>query len=220
MGWDETGRIVFFGKMVQTAATPAALAKLGDEMMKKTEKMSAEVFILTYGAFVSHLVHDLDSLASVNTALMKSGVQIGYRLIEDFLAQAMPAASSAGIQLGECRDFRETIEWIRVAFRVYLGTSPSVRQFSEDGKECTLVFEDGNPLMEFVELPVNLQPPQSKDGQHDGLIFSNLLAGVVKGALEMVQVQVECEMVQEDQLDCLRVRLIKLLEEESPPNED
>ena len=47
-----------------------------------------------------------------------------------------------------------------------------------------------------------------------------MLCGVIKGALEMVQVQVDVDMLYEDQQECIRVRLVKYLEEEAPPSED
>ena len=127
------------------------------------------------------------------------------------------------------------MEWVtRVGFKLYLNTVPSIRSWSEDSKECVVVFEEGNPLMEFVELPTNLvssgslggsqgQGQGSKDQreqQQDGLVYGNMLCGVIKGALEMVQVQVDVDMLYEDQQECIRVRLVKYLEEEAPPSED
>jgi hypothetical protein len=58
---------------------------------------------------------------------------------------------------------------------MFMGITPEVSQWSADGKEFTLEFED-NPLEEFVELP--------QDGQE--LNYSNLYCGVIRGSLEMV----------------------------------
>ena len=50
--------------------------------------------------------------------------------------------------------------------------------WSADNKQFSLVFEE-NPLADFVELP--------DDGKaQDELWFSNILCGVLRGALEMV----------------------------------
>ena len=46
---------------------------------------------------------------------------------------------------------------------------------SQDGKEFSLILEE-NPLSDFVELPDDAQD----------LWYSNLLCGVLRGALEMV----------------------------------
>ena len=50
--------------------------------------------------------------------------------------------------------------------------------WTNDSKQFSLIFED-NPLADFVELP--------DDGRaQDELWFSNILCGVLRGALEMV----------------------------------
>lgn len=48
--------------------------------------------------------------------------------------------------------------------------------WSPAGDEFSLILEN-NPLVDFVELPDN----------HSTLIYSNLLCGVLRGALEMVR---------------------------------
>lgn len=59
---------------------------------------------------------------------------------------------------------------------MYLGVTPSVTNWSPAGDEFSLILEN-NPLVDFVELPDN----------HSTLIYSNLLCGVLRGALEMVK---------------------------------
>lgn len=63
----------------------------------------------------------------------------------------------------------------QVAFKMYLGITPSITNWSPAGDEFSLILEN-NPLVDFVELPDN----------HSSLIYSNLLCGVLRGALEMV----------------------------------
>ena len=53
-------------------------------------------------------------------------------------------------------------------------------KWSEDGTECSLILDE-NPLATFVELPAS----------HSGLYFSNILCGVIRGALEMVQMRAD-----------------------------
>ena len=98
------------------------------------------------------------------------GYNIGLRLIEDFLAKS---------NTGQCSNFRETAEIIsKVGFKVFLNVVPTVGGWDKEGRSFGLVFEE-NPLADFVELP--------DDGRSQGeLWFSNVLCGVLRGALEMV----------------------------------
>ena len=98
------------------------------------------------------------------------GYNIGLRLIEDFLAKT---------NSGTCSSFRETAEMIaKVGFKVFMNITPTITNWAPEGKAFGLVFEE-NPLADFVELP--------DDGRaQDELWFSNILCGVIRGALEMV----------------------------------
>lgn len=58
---------------------------------------------------------------------------------------------------------------------MFLGITPTVGNWSADGKECSLIIDE-NPLTAFVELPE----------EHSQLVFCNILAGTIRGALEMV----------------------------------
>lgn len=73
---------------------------------------------------------------------------------------------------------------------------------------------ENNPLIDFVELP---------DG-HNNLNYSNLLCGVLKGALEMVQMDVEVKFVQDqlkgENITELRLKFLKRLEDAVPVGED
>jgi trafficking protein particle complex subunit 3 len=68
------------------------------------------------------------------------------------------------------------------------------------GTGFSLLIND-NPLTDFVELPP----------QYSALCYSNVLCGVIKGALEMIQLQVDCRFVRDvlrgDEVTELRVEL-------------
>lgn len=131
------------------------------------------------------------------------GYNIGTRLIEDFLAKS---------NVSRCADFRETGEVVakvsqftvykschsrcslfQVGFKAFLNITPTIthgallppaspRPDSTGGQPpagswFTLTLDD-NPLAEFVELPDEVL--------EGGLWFSNVLCGVIRGALEMV----------------------------------
>lgn len=61
---------------------------------------------------------------------------------------------------------------------MFLNITPTVANWSSDSKQFSLIFEE-NPLADFVELP--------DDGRaQDELWYSNILCGILRGALEMV----------------------------------
>lgn len=59
---------------------------------------------------------------------------------------------------------------------MFLGISPTISNWSPAADEFSLMLEN-NPLAEFVELPE----------EHSNLKFSNIIVGVLRGALEMVR---------------------------------
>jgi hypothetical protein len=95
----------------------------GEELWKKTDKINAELFTLTYGAVVMQLIKDYEDYEDVNKQLermqvppagllfsdgTRRGYNIGTRLIEDFLART---------SLPRCTDFRDVGEVLaRVGF--------------------------------------------------------------------------------------------------------
>lgn len=72
----------------------------------------------------------------------------------------------------------------QVGFKIFLNITPTISNWSSDNKQFSLIFEE-NPLADFVELP--------DDGRaQDELWFSNILVGVLRGALEMVCTEWGC----------------------------
>ncbi|XP_077404743.1 trafficking protein particle complex subunit 3 [Vanacampus margaritifer] len=170
-----------------------------------SKRMNSELFTLTYGALVTQLCKDYENDDEVNKQLDKMGYNIGVRLIEDFLARST---------IGRCQDFRETADVIaKVAFKTYLGVTPNVTNWTPAGDEFSLIME-GNPLVDFVELPDN----------HNLLIYSNMLCGVLRGALEMVQMAVDVKFLQDtlkgDLVTEIRMKFIKRIEENLPAGDE
>lgn len=73
------------------------------------------------------------------------------------------------------------VKWLtetQIGFKIFLNITPTVTNWTADNKSFSLLFDE-NPLADFVELP--------DDGRaQDELWFSNILCGVLRGALEMV----------------------------------
>lgn len=131
---------------------------------------------LTYGALVTQILRDFENVDDVNKQLERIGYNMGVRLIEDFLSRT--AAT-------RCLDMRETADKVQMAFRMYLNVQPSISNWTAANDEFSLVF-DNNPLAEFVELPSDIT----------NLRYSNILCGCIRGALEMVQLEVQSWFVQ------------------------
>ncbi|XP_067947007.1 trafficking protein particle complex subunit 3-like [Watersipora subatra] len=168
-------------------------------------KVSTELFSLTYGALVTQLIKDYEDDSEVNKHLEKMGYNIGIRLIEDFLSRS---------NTGRCSDFRETAETIsKAGFRMFLNIAPTVTNWSPSGDTFSLLL-DPNPLTEFVELPEERQK----------LNYSNILCGVIRGALEMVQLEVQTWFVSDqlkgDNSTEMRIKFIRKLEDAVPAGDD
>jgi len=175
----------------------------------RIDKVNAELVTLTYGSIVAQLCKDYEGdYVEVNKQLEKMGYNIGLRLIEDFLAKT---------NTGRCANFRETAETIaKIGFKIFLNITPTVTNWTADSKQFSLVFEE-NPLADFVELP--------DDGRaQNELWYSNILCGVLRGALEMVQMQVDAHFVSDvlrgNELTEMRVTLVRIIDDELPPGED
>jgi hypothetical protein len=125
------------------------------------------------------------------------GRNIGVRIIDEFLAKSA---------ITSCSNFRDTADMIaKVAFKMFLGITVEVTSWSADGNAFSLILTD-NPLVEFVELPV----------QYQELQYCRLLCGVIMGALEMVQLNVQCTFVKDvlrgDEVSEMRVELKGILD--------
>ncbi|XP_022903104.1 trafficking protein particle complex subunit 3 [Onthophagus taurus] len=168
------------------------------------KKVNSELVTLTYGALVAQMVKDFDNVDDVSKQLERLGYNMGIRLIEDYLAKTAT---------GRCLDLKDTADKIQSAFRMYLGVQPNVANWSPAGDEFSFIL-DTNPITELVELPEEIK----------GLKYCNIICGVIRGALEMVQLDVQCWIVQ-DQLKGdanteIRVKFIRRLEDAIPAGED
>jgi len=105
-----------------------------------------------------------------------SGHNIGVRLIDEFLSKS---------NIAQCSNYRETADVIaKVAFKMFLGITCEVTNWNQESTAFSLILPSAeqNPLIEFVEVPP----------QYAELCYCNIVCGVIKGALEMIQVREKC----------------------------
>lgn len=133
------------------------------------------------------------------------GRNIGTRLIDEYLAVTKTTS---------CSNFQETADKIAtVGLKMFLNATASVSDWNTEGTACSIVIQ-GNPLTDFVQLPDDLQSLQ----------YNNIICGVIEGALDMINIQVECECskdtLQGDPSTELRLVLIESRAEQYPFKED
>lgn len=167
--------------------------------------MNAEIFQLTYGAMVAKLVKENGGdMGEVNKQLDKMGYNIGIRLIEEFLAHH----NIPDVHLKK-RDVREVADWIsKSGMKQFLNVEATVDHW-KDKKEFSVLLSD-NPLLDFVELPKACQ----------GLWYSNIICGVIRGALEMIQIDADVQCMKcplrGDSTTEIRVHVKGYLEDQVP----
>ena len=168
------------------------------------KKISGELFSLTYGSLVVQILKDYENVDNVNNELDKIGYNIGVRLVEDFLSRT---------NSGKCHNFRDTAEKIQLAFRLFLNVQPTVTGWNATSDEFSLLF-DSNPLGEFVELPDHCSD----------LKYANIICGAIRGAMEMVHIEVACWFAQDTlkgaNVTELKVKFIRKIEDAVPPGDD
>ncbi|MCP9259247.1 Trafficking protein particle complex subunit 3 [Dirofilaria immitis] len=196
-----------------------------------SKKISGELFTLTYGALVAELLRDLESPLAVNRQLDKMGYNIGLRLADDLLAK--------NSQIQRCTDMHQVADVLaKVALRSYLGenvlerVTAQVLNWNARNDEFSLILES-NPLAEFVEIPPELAQDLSENccgfvdlqvGREPNIfcgIYSQILCGAIRGALEMMHMEVQTFIVQEHSQNVeIRVKFIRILQESIPPGDD
>ena len=103
-------------------------------------------------------------------------------MIDDFFARQRASNQVA------CRDFRTTMDVVaKQAFKMFLGVYADVTNWDAQGQSCSLILRD-NPLNDFVVLP-----PQIRNE----LWYSNVLCGIIRGALEMINLKVKATFVKD-----------------------
>lgn len=153
----------------------------------------------------------VEQVEQVNQQLLEAGRRIGTRLIEEYSAvtlqihqtnatvmnartetrgkNASPSPSPSCFPPNRCRTFAQATEGVAlVGLRMFLGVTATVTELHDYPDSFSLVLSS-NPLTMFVELP---EGPMRRH-----LCYSNILCGVIMGALSLVGFQAEVRMTLE-----------------------
>jgi hypothetical protein len=193
--------ILFSPKLPPMVDRTPVYKRAGDVAFDKSDKVSQELFVLTYGAVVQQLVTDFEDETKVNEELKKLGQNIGARLVDELFAKTGPSLGS------RCTSFRDTAEVVAyTGIKMFLGLHVDVVGWNTEGTACSLLFSQGNPLTNFVELP-----PDKNE-----IKYCNVLCGVIQGALSMVKMNVKCEIVRDtlrgSDVDEIRLELLSYID--------
>lgn len=169
---------------------------------KPTRKVPSSLLSLTYGALVAQLLRDMQGdVDKVNLKLDQMGESMGSRMIDEVLSKA---------NIRRCGGvFKEAMQLVStVGFKFYWNVQPQVTSWNAEGTQCSLVFTNETPLEEFVEIP----------DQFTGLKYTQLLCGIIRGALQCVNIKTTCEIARdrlrgEDEVTEIRVTLIEISRE-------
>eukprot|EP00043_Microstomoeca_roanoka_P008366 m.80545 g.80545 ORF g.80545 m.80545 type:complete len:175 (-) comp14212_c5_seq1:96-620(-) len=171
---------------------------------REMKRVNGELFTMTYGSLVAQLLEDYENDQEVNKQLDKMGFNIGLRMVDDYVANTATE---------RCGSFKETCTTLaKEGFRMFLGVSANIGNWSNDDKECTLTLDD-NPLIAFVELP----------DEHRDLNYCNIYCGAIRGALEVLQYRTEVKMTQDvlkgDKETQIVITLLEVLDDVPPPED-
>lgn len=133
---------------------------------------------LTYGCIVRQIMEDCEEEPnSANEILKQMGTNIGNRLIDEYLAKT---------ETGACKNFKDVGVKLISAFKMFFGIEAKLNM--KNNQEFTILFNE-NPLAENVVVP----------DKYKGLAYSNLICGIIKGALDAVNMRVKVYFIR----DCI-----------------
>ena len=89
---------------------------------------------------------------------------------------------------------------------MFLGIQAEVANFDQEGKAFSLILPE-NPLADFVVLPI----------QYQKLWYSNILCGVIRGSLEMLNMKVNVyfkkDVLRGQEMNEIRVELKEIIKD-------
>ena len=218
------------------SSNKATAIATGNALWNRVPKANAELFALTYGALVTEVLRDYgDDIAAANEQLDKMGHSMGVRCVDEYLAKLSSAAPP-------CSNFMETAEVLaKSALKMFLGiTADVVYGNADDSAPSYSLMLTENPLAMFVEMPEAYLNNNSSSGSNSNsnsnastsdnkskssaqkpknaqLEYNAVYCGLIRGALEMLNMRVECSFVKStlrgDDVNEIQVQLQEVMSE-------
>ena len=154
--------------------------KATDAIFMERKQNRVELLTFMYGSLLVRLTKDIKDINELNTKIESIGYEMGKRLVDD-LIDDFPR----GQDLSDQNKLIEKL--INQIAQYYLGIRGNYNQVSDT--EFHLFFQE-NPISFYVELPESLS----------NLCYSNIICGIIRGALEISGFEVTCEFVK-DKMD-------------------
>ena len=168
-----------------------------DNSFLERKQIKVELLTFMYGTLLVRLTKDIKDINQLNTKIELIGYDIGKRLVDDLIDDFQRVLDSS--------DQNKLMEKLICQLaQYYLGIIGTYSQTSE--KEFHLKFTE-NPISLYVELPESLE----------GLCYSNIICGIMRGMLEISGFEIKCEFAKDkmkgDDINDLKITLVKLIEE-------
>ena len=167
-----------------------------DIPLLERKKIKVDLITFMYGTLLVRLTKDIKDINELNTKIELIGYDIGKRLVDDLIDDIQRVDHSDQNKLME--------KLICQLAQYYLGIIGNYNQVGEN--EFHLKFNQ-NPISLYVELPEYLE----------GLCYSNIICGIMRGMLEITGFEVKCELIKDkmkgDDINDIKISLVKYIEE-------
>ena len=175
-----------------------------DTILMERKQNKVELLTFMYGSLLVRLTKDIKDINELNKKIELIGYEMGKRLVDDLIDDFQRV-----IDVSDQNKLMEKL--ITQLAQFYLGIIGTYNQVSE--KEFHLIFPL-NPISFYVELPESL----------NDLCYSNIICGMIRGMLEISGFEVQCEFFKDkmkgDDVNDLKITLVKLIEERFIDDED
>ena len=166
------------------------------DALLETKNIKVELLTFMYGTLLVRLTKDIKDINELNKKIELIGYDIGKRLVDDLIDDFQRVDQSDQNKLME--------KLICQLAQHYLGIIGNYNQVGEN--EFHLKFNQ-NPISLYVELPESLE----------GLCYSNIICGIMRGMLEITGFEVRCEFIKDkmkgDDINDIKITLVKYIEE-------